>query len=260
MKRRGLSATYPARAHARPQQALLRVVQADPARLFIWCFADGDARTSNQSAARADSRTIGERIYRERRLGCRRGERGGWIGSSGRLEGSRALAARPTRRGYDVPPGSATRASDLVRRGSVPDTIAPYRLAWKGARSNGVRANSRCDAGRRASPGSARVCRARRGVGHASVRVDAGDTRETRERRRAVREGRARVWVCAYDGRFDRDETLYVRPKYLTHFTVCSRLTIHTRAAQTHKIARLSWHEDSVFASSFFQPTRLKKN
>ena len=199
MKRQGLSATYPARAHARPQHALLRVVQADPARLFIWCFADGDARTSNQSAARADSRTIGERIYRERRLGCRRGERGGWIGSSGRLEGSRALAARPTRRGYDVPPGSATRASDLVRRGSVPDTIAPYRLAWKGARSNGVRANSRCDAGRRASPGSARVRRARRGVGHASVRVDAGDTRETRERRRAVREGRARVWVCAYD-------------------------------------------------------------
>lgn len=199
VKRRGLSATYPARAHARPQQALLRVVQADPARLFIWCFADGDARTSNQSAARADSRTIGERIYRERRLGCRRGGRGGWIGSSGRLEGSRALAARPTRRGYDVPPGSATRASDLVRRGSVPDTIAPYRLAWKGARSNGVRANSRCDAGRRASPGSARVRRARRGVGHASVRVDAGDTRETRERRRAVREGRARVWVCAYD-------------------------------------------------------------
>ena len=90
VKRRGLSATYPARAHARPQQALLRVVQADPARLFIWCFADGDARTSNQSAARADSRTIGERIYREkkRRLGCRRGGRGGWIGSSGRLEGS----------------------------------------------------------------------------------------------------------------------------------------------------------------------------
>ena len=105
------------------------------------------------------------------------------------------LAARPTRRGYDVPPGSATRASDLVRRGSVPDTIAPYRLAWKGARSNGVRANSRCDSGRRASPGSARVRRARRGVGHASVRVDAGDTRETRERRRAGREGRARVWV-----------------------------------------------------------------
>ena len=203
MKRRGLSATYPARAHARPQHALLRVVQADPARLFIWCFADGDARTSNQSAARADSRTIGERIYREkkRRLGCRRGGRGGWIGSSGRLEGSSvcvfALAARPTRRGYDVPPGSATRASDLVRRGSVPDTIAPYRLAWKGARSNGVRANSRCDSGRRASPGSARVRRARRGVGHASVRVDAGDTRETRERRRAGREGRARVWVWA---------------------------------------------------------------
>ena len=67
MKRRGLSATYPARAHARPQQALLRVVQADPARLFIWCFADGDARTSNQSAARADSRTIGERIYLPRK-------------------------------------------------------------------------------------------------------------------------------------------------------------------------------------------------
>ena len=159
----------------------------------------GRAYEQSVSGARgfADDR---ERIYRERRLGCRRGGRGGWIGSSGRLgEGSRALAARPTRRGYDVPPGSATRASDLVRRGSVPDTIAPYRLAWKGARSNGVRANSRCDAGRRASPGSARVRRARRGVGHASVRVDAGDTRETRERRRAVREGRARVWVCAYD-------------------------------------------------------------
>lgn len=99
VKRRGLSATYPARAHARPQHALLRVVQADPARLFIWCFADGDARTSNQSAARADSRTIGERIYREkkRRLGCRRGGRGGWIGSSGRLEGSQS-AFSPSRR------------------------------------------------------------------------------------------------------------------------------------------------------------------
>ena len=132
-----------------------------------------------------------------------------------------ALAARPTRRGYDVPPGSATRASDLVRRGSVPDTIAPYRLAWKGARSNGVRANSRCDSGRRASPGSARVRRARRGVGHASVRVDAGDTRETRERRRAGREGRARVWVCAHDeGPTVTRHFMNARNKYLTHFTV----------------------------------------
>ena len=170
-----------------------------------------------------------------------------------------ALAARPTRRGYDVPPGSATRASDLVRRGSVPDTIAPYRLAWKGARSNGVRANSRCDSGRRASPGSARVRRARRGVGHASVRVDAGDTRETRERRRAGREGRARVWVgMRARRRSDRDETLYVRPKYLTHFTVCSRLTIHTRAASDAQDPRLSWHEDSVF-EFFFKSRRLKK-
>lgn len=98
VKRRGLSATYPARAHARPQHALLRVVQADPARLFIWCFADGDARTSNQSAARADSRTIGERIYREKtpRLSTRRARRVDWVVRASR--GVFSLAFSPSRR------------------------------------------------------------------------------------------------------------------------------------------------------------------
>lgn len=49
-----------------------------------------------------------------------------------------------------------------------------------------------------------------------------------------------------------------MRPKYLTHFTVCSRLTIHTRAASDAQDPRLSWHEDSVF-EFFFKSRRLKK-
>ena len=39
---------------------------------------------------------------------------------------------------------------------------------------------------------------------------------------------------------------------------MCSRLTIHTRAASDAQDPRLSWHEDSVF-EFFFKSRRLKK-
>lgn len=177
------SATYPARAMARPQQVLLRVIQADPAHLFIWCFANGGERGSAARARFADDRGTDTR-----RDGCRCGGREGGFGSSG-----------ATRRGPEPSRRARRDATTAYLRGPPPAPRTwsvgdPCRTPWsrtgwrgKGACSNGVRANTRWDAGSTREFRVARVRRARRGVGHADVRVSAGETRETPDVARIVR-------------------------------------------------------------------------
>ena len=182
--------TYPARAQARPEQVLLRIVQADPTHFFVWCFAGGDAF---RSAARADSRAI---VSRKRRHGmstrvARWANRVVW----GVSEGSLVFAARARR----------FRATYLRGPPRAPPTWCvgdPSRTPWRRTgwlackdASNGVGVNARCDAGwtrefrvanalwrvaelvTRASE-STRARRARRLTSRLSVAVARGGARE----------------------------------------------------------------------------------
>ena len=191
-------------------------------------------RAISQRRARIRGRSVN--AYREKtpRLSTRRARRVDWVVRASR--GVFSLAFSPSRRARrDAATTYLGIRDPRLRLGASGIRAGHHRPVQAGVERCAFERRSRQLAMRLGSTResrSARVRRARRGVGHASVRVDAGDTRETRERRRAGREGRARVWVWRARRRSDRDETLYyARNKYLTHFTVCSRLTIHTRAA-----------------------------
>jgi hypothetical protein len=122
--------TYPARAQARPEQVLLRIVQADPTHFFVWCFAGGDAF---RSAARADSRAI---VSRKRRHGmstrvARWANRVVW----GVSEGSLVFAARAR--------DASARRTSGVRHARLRLGASGIRAGHHGAEQAGLRVKMR---------------------------------------------------------------------------------------------------------------------